>query len=196
MKLLLLLGAGLLAAATAARAQDHGGHGSGQPASAASAASTAGYSAGERAEGLREGLGMGLAIPAETNGYPGPRHVLELADQIGLTAEQRSRTRILFERMRTEARRLGAQLLEQEAELDAIFREGRATPALLEGVARRIGETEAELKVTHLQAHLAMMDILSPSQVEDYVSLRRTGAGSGRTRPSPDDGSARTEHSH
>jgi hypothetical protein len=30
---------------------------------------------------LRTGSGMGLARPAELNSYPGPRHVLDLADE-------------------------------------------------------------------------------------------------------------------
>jgi hypothetical protein len=33
---------------------------------------------------LRAGRGMGLALPAELNGYPGPIHVLELGDQLRL----------------------------------------------------------------------------------------------------------------
>jgi len=181
--------AGALLACTAAQAQDHQGHdmanmpGMAQPAAASSAASMAGYSAAERAAGLREGRGMGLAMPAESNGYPGPRHVLEVADQLGLSAEQRRRTQSLFDAMRGDAQRLGAQLLAQEAELDAMFVEHRATPALLEATARRIGETEAALKVTHLRTHLAMMEILTPDQVARYVAARRAGGGSGRTRP-------------
>lgn len=38
-------------------------------------------------EGLQQGRGMGLALPAELNGYPGPMHVLELADELNLTEE-------------------------------------------------------------------------------------------------------------
>jgi hypothetical protein len=37
---------------------------------------------------LRAEEGMGLALPAELNGYPGPVHVLELGDRLGLDAEQ------------------------------------------------------------------------------------------------------------
>lgn len=158
-------------------------HGAPPAAAATSAHSTAGYSAEERAAGLREGKGMGLAMPAEGNGYPGPRHVLELADQLNLTPDQRRRTQALFDDMRTDASRLGEQLLTQEAELYAIFRERRANAGLLESTARRIGETEALLKVAHLRAHLAMMEILSPAQVRQYVQLRQSGAGSGLTRP-------------
>jgi hypothetical protein len=42
---------------------------------------------------LKAGRGMGLALPAELNGYPGPSHLLELADQIGLTGAQRQAVR-------------------------------------------------------------------------------------------------------
>jgi Spy/CpxP family protein refolding chaperone len=112
--------------------------------------------------------------------------VLELADRIGLDAEQRARTQSLFDAMQSEARRLGGQLLAQEAELDAMFRAHRATPALLEATARRIGEIEAALKVTHLRTHLAMMDVLTPDQLQLYVAARRAGGGSGRTRPAGD----------
>ena len=36
---------------------------------------------------LKAGRGMGLALPAELNGYPGPVHVLELSDQLGLSCK-------------------------------------------------------------------------------------------------------------
>ena len=37
---------------------------------------------------LRAGEGWGLALPAELNGWPGPRHVLDMGDAIGLSAAQ------------------------------------------------------------------------------------------------------------
>ena len=51
---------------------------------------------------LNAGRGMGLALAAELNGYPGPVHVLELADALLLTHEQRTRTKALFEAMKAE----------------------------------------------------------------------------------------------
>src|SRR5215475_9498490 len=48
---------------------------------------------------LRAGKGMGLALAAELNGYPGPIHVLELGDQLNLSAEQRQRVQQLYEAM-------------------------------------------------------------------------------------------------
>ena len=46
---------------------------------------------------------MGLALAAELNGYPGPAHVLELADKLELSAEQRATINALFEFMKAEA---------------------------------------------------------------------------------------------
>jgi hypothetical protein len=42
---------------------------------------------------LRAGRGMGLALAAELNGYPGPAHVLEKADALGLSSAQRAKFR-------------------------------------------------------------------------------------------------------
>lgn len=42
---------------------------------------------------LKAGRGMGLALAAELNGYPGPSHVLELADKLDLSADQRTSVR-------------------------------------------------------------------------------------------------------
>ena len=40
---------------------------------------------------LKAGRGMGMALAAELNGYPGPAHVLELADRLDLTPDQRTK---------------------------------------------------------------------------------------------------------
>src|SRR5207253_10196718 len=52
---------------------------------------------------LDAGRGMGLALAAELNGYPGPSHVLELADRLALTDDQRERVKALFASMKAEA---------------------------------------------------------------------------------------------
>jgi hypothetical protein len=38
--------------------------------------------------GYLDGRGMGFAKAGELNGYPGPAHLLELADKLRLTSEQ------------------------------------------------------------------------------------------------------------
>src|ERR1700716_2245653 len=60
---------------------------------------------------LRAGRGMGLALAAELNGYPGPVHVLELAAPLELPPERRARTQALFEAMKAETVPLGERLI-------------------------------------------------------------------------------------
>ena len=124
---------------------------------------------------LRAGRGMGLALPAELNGYPGPSHVLENADALGLSAEQREHTKGLFEAMKAEAVPVGERLIEQEAKLDRLFADREVTPANLNAATEEIGMTQVRLRQTHLKFHLAMMDVLSPAQVERYRELRGYG---------------------
>src|SRR5262245_41365728 len=57
----------------------------------------------EEVQGYLSGSGMGLAKAAELHHYPGPRHVLDLAEPLQLSAEQRQKTQSIFEEMRTEA---------------------------------------------------------------------------------------------
>src|SRR6516225_6367919 len=63
---------------------------------------------------LRAGLGMGLALAAELNGYPGPLHVLELADQLELGPGLRQKMQELFDAMKAEAIAAGEKLIECE----------------------------------------------------------------------------------
>src|SRR4030081_3204739 len=70
---------------------------------------------------LGAGRGMGLALAAELNGYPGPSHVLELADKLDLSADQRAGVARLFDSMKAEAVPLGSGLIEQEAQIDKQF---------------------------------------------------------------------------
>jgi len=67
---------------------------------------------------LLAGKGMGLAKAAELNGYPGPAHVLELASQLGLSAEQLAATRTLSTSMEQRAKELGRQLVAAEQSLE------------------------------------------------------------------------------
>ena len=137
---------------------------------------------------LREGRGMGLALPAELNGYPGPMHVLEHADALGLSEAQRGATRAIFEAMRAEARALGERLIEQETALERLFTSRAATPTAIDATSAAIGATQAALRAAHLRAHVAQLALLSGEQVRRYTELR--GYGGGR----PDGGAHHRRH--
>lgn len=126
---------------------------------------------------LRAGKGMGLARPAEMNGYPGPRHVLELADSLRLDATQRAGVQIVFDQMLERARELGEQIIAGEKSLDAAFAAG-ADAASLQAMVTRVAQLQGELRWTHLEAHLRMMEILSEHQRHEYGRLRGYGGHS------------------
>lgn len=121
---------------------------------------------------LRAGRGMGLALAGELNGYPGPLHVIELADQLALNADQRAQVQRLFAQMKAEAIPVGETLIEQEKQLDREFSEQRIWPASLDRLTSQIGETQAKLRAVHLKYHLTTADLLSRHQRHRYAELR------------------------
>ena len=133
-------------------------------------------------EDYMKGRGMGLAKPAELNSYPGPMHVLELAERLGLSGEQRAETQKIFAQMRVEAVRLGGLIVEREAGLNRLFAEGRVTAADLQRHVGEIARLQGELRVVHLRAHLEMKRVLTPQQIKTYDELRGYGKKEGEHR--------------
>jgi Spy/CpxP family protein refolding chaperone len=121
---------------------------------------------------LRSGLGMSLALAAELNGYPGPRHTIELAKDLELSADQRTRVEVLFAAMTVESVAIGEKLIAQEADLDQQFAAKTITPTMLASLVEAIGSTQAALRATHLKYHLLTLEILTPAQVQRYSELR------------------------
>jgi len=126
---------------------------------------------------LRTGRGMGLALAAELNGYPGPIHVLELGDSLGLSDQQRRKMEEFLTAMKAEATPLGERLIAQEADLDRQFAHKTITAASLVAATDAIGATQAALRRTHLKYHLLARDVLTPVQVQNYAELRGYNAG-------------------
>jgi Spy/CpxP family protein refolding chaperone len=128
---------------------------------------------------LRAGRGMGLALPAELNGYPGPVHVLELADRLGLTREQRTRVQELHTAMKAESVPLGERLIVQETDLDRQFATKSVTPASLQAATAEIGASQGALRGAHLRYHLSTLEVLTPEQIRRYGELRGYGTSGG-----------------
>jgi hypothetical protein len=126
---------------------------------------------------LRAGKGMGLALAAELNGYPGPLHALELADALQLSGEQRTKAAALIEVMKAETMPIGAQIIAAETELDRLFAAQRITTAELETAVARIASAEGQLRTAHLRYHLTMKDLMSAEQIARYAALRGYGTG-------------------
>ena len=118
------------------------------------------------------GRGFGMAFAADQNGYPGPLHVLELADRLGLTADQEARMRELMHAMFAESRPRGAVLLAAEARLTKLFADGAASEAAVRAAVAEVERARSEVRLTHLLTHLRTRDVLTEAQRRLYHQAR------------------------
>ncbi len=125
---------------------------------------------------LLEARGMGLAKAAELNSFPGPLHVLQLANQLGLSDAQRAATQALYADMRSKAQPIGRKIIEAERTLDRAFSDGRIDAVILRSHVQAIALLQGELRVVHLETHLAQRSLLTPEQIARYDVLRGYGA--------------------
>jgi Spy/CpxP family protein refolding chaperone len=121
---------------------------------------------------LLAGDGMGFAKAAELNGFPGPKHVLDLADRLNLTPDQRRQIGAIFEKMTVAAKPLGAELVDRERALDQLFQKGEITSDRLAQETAAIGNLQGRLRDVHLSAHLETRALLSADQIALYERLR------------------------
>ena len=121
---------------------------------------------------LLAGRGIGMARPAELNGYPGPMHVLELRDRLTLTPEQEAAVRASFARMEAAAKPLGAELVERERALDRAFAEGAADIESVRSMTTAIGGLQGRLRAVHLAAHVETRAALTGDQIRAYDAPR------------------------
>jgi len=126
----------------------------------------------EREQGLRAGAGLGYAMAAELNGHPGPKHVLEMADQLALNPSQQAAVLASFDRMHGEAAALGGEILAAEELLNRRFAHHHIDEATLADLTGRIAELEGRLRFVHLRAHLETDAVLSEEQRQRYLELR------------------------
>ncbi|HSR42731.1 MAG TPA: Spy/CpxP family protein refolding chaperone, partial [Longimicrobiales bacterium] len=126
----------------------------------------------EEIEQLLAGEGMGMALAAELNGLPGPRHVLELADELELEPEGREEVRRVFDAMEARAQELGALVVDEERALDRAFASGTVTATEIDRRTARIAGLRGELRAAHLSAHLSTAALLSDDQRHRYAMLR------------------------
>jgi hypothetical protein len=123
-------------------------------------------------EELQNGKGWGLAKAAELNGVPGPVHLLEMREEIDLSAEQIRAIEDIYSKMKQEAVPLGLELIELERELNNHFTNRTITDELLRQILQKISQVHGQLRYVHLSAHLKTPDILKSEQIALYNKLR------------------------
>ena len=126
----------------------------------------------EDTKAYENGEGMGFAKAAELNHYPGPKHVLDAAAELGLTADQKGQTQKIYNEMHEKAVRTGRRIVEDEGKLDDLFSSGTINPKQLDSLTAAIAASQGGLRAIHLGAHLAEREVLTPSQIRRYDELR------------------------
>jgi len=154
-----------LFAAGIAHAQHHGSY-AGQQDRAIKALSD------EEAKQYLAGAGMGYARAAELNGFPGPMHVLELADKLALTPAQRAATQRLLESHKAEARAIGAKRVAAEQSMDDLFKSGAVDQDRLAEAVRATAQIDGAYRLSHLDTHRQMKALLNEHQISMYNQLR------------------------
>ncbi|WP_300064404.1 hypothetical protein [uncultured Roseobacter sp.] len=123
-------------------------------------------------EEIALGAGWGLALPAELNGVPGPTHLLELADALGLDARQREEIEAIRAQMQADAIAAGIVFVDAERALDTAFRMSVPDQEVLARLVADTAAARAALRLVHLQAHLRTAPLLTEDQIARYAVLR------------------------
>ena len=121
---------------------------------------------------IERGEGAGFALPAELNGVPGPRHVLDHAHEIGLSHEQRTHVEQIFALMQAAVIPAGQRYLAAVRSLEEDFQAGTVTKEALPDRVAEVHRLEGELAAAHLIAHLHTAEVLTAEQITAYQRLR------------------------
>ena len=122
-------------------------------------------------EAIERGEGFGMALAADKNGYPGPKHVLEMKKELKLTPAQEGAMEKLMAEMKSTALAKGKDVLLAEKRLEELFAQGKSEDELREETYR-VASLRAELRWVHLATHLASKKILTAQQIAAYQRMR------------------------
>ncbi len=123
-------------------------------------------------DGYLTGKGMGLAKSAELNNFPGPKHVMELFQELSLSKSQIEETKKIYEAMKGKAIEYGQLLIKKEEEIEGLFSKGTVSPQVLERVLSESAEIKSKLRGAHLMAHIEQKAVLTKHQTRLYDTLR------------------------
>jgi uncharacterized protein (DUF305 family) len=126
----------------------------------------------EEIDGLLSGEGMDYARSAELNGYPGSRHVLDMAGELRLSSEQTASITAIFDDMNKQAVALGQEIVGAEDLLSQSFSNKTISGETLQEQLEHLTSLYSRLRQTHLQAHLAVTPLLNAEQLAHYQVLR------------------------
>jgi hypothetical protein len=151
-------------------------------------------------QSLQNGTGEafgGMAKLAELNGYPGPRHVLDMASELQLTDMQRTEIEHIYQNMSNKAKSIGAAIIAIEQDMDTAYANKTITEEELRLMLDKSADFYGQLRYVHLSAHLDTVQILTIEQIQMYNKMRGYDSGStdNSSSNSTDDHSIHQQHS-
>lgn len=132
-------------------------------------------------QSLQNGTGEafgGIAKLAELNGYPGPRHVLDIAQELQLTDRQRMEIELIYQNMSNNAKRIGSAIIVIEQDMDEAFANKTITEENLIALLDKSANLYGQLRFVHLSAHFDTAQIMTTEQIQMYNEMRGYDEGS------------------
>ncbi|MDQ5876394.1 MAG: hypothetical protein M3288_06100 [Thermoproteota archaeon] len=126
-------------------------------------------------QSLQNGTGEafgGIAKLAELNGYPGPRHVLDIAQELQLTDRQRMEIELIYQNMSNNAKSIGSAIIAIEQDMDEAFANKTITEENLIAMLDKSANFYEQLRFVHLSAHLDTAQIMTTEQIQMYNEMR------------------------
>ena len=116
-------------------------------------------------------LGTGLVFAAESelqiqDHFPSPVEILERADEIGLTEQQRRDILGIANRAQVEVKALKTERNRERSHLDNVLGASNTTKNVTRSVAQRVFELENQIKLLHLEMLIDIQNTLTHAQVE------------------------------
>lgn len=132
-------------------------------------------------QSLQNGTGEafgGIAKLAELNGYPGPRHVLDIAQELQLTDRQRMEIELIYQNMSNNAKSIGSAIIAIEQDMDEAFANKTITEENLIALLDKSANLYGQLRFVHLSAHLDTAQLMTTEQIQVYNEMRGYDEGS------------------
>jgi hypothetical protein len=149
-------------------------------------------------QSLQNGTGEafgGMAKLAELNGYPGPRHVLDMASELQLTDRQIMEIERIYQNMSNNAKSIGADIIDIEQDMDGAFANKTITEENLKLMLDKSADLYGQLRFVHLSAHLDTIQMLTIEQGQMYNTMRGYDSSSkDNTTSTSNDGSRSHQH--
>ena len=100
------------------------------------------------------------------------RHLEMMAKELGLTDQQKTEAKVLFEKNRAQHKPLFGALRTSRQQLRALVRSGTADEAAIRAQAAQVAAAEAELAVKKAQGAKQFLALLTPEQATKLQAIQ------------------------